>query len=66
MKRYTLFLLAVAGSAATAIAAITPQSAGLELSGRNVTVVEKNQAFPLIGPLVVEQCITDDCSTTRS
>ena len=32
----------------------------------NVTVIEKNQAWPLVGPLVVEACETEDCSDTRS
>ena len=61
MKRYTLFLLAVAGSAATAIAAIAPPSAGVDPQTRNITVIEKNQAFPLVGPLIVEDCATEDC-----
>jgi hypothetical protein len=65
MTRYTLFVLTVLGSAATAIAAIAPQKAGFEPNMRNLTVIEKNQAFPLIGPLIVEDCITDDCSVTR-
>lgn len=30
--------------------------------GANVTVIEKNQAFPVIGPLVVVPCQTEDCS----
>ncbi len=30
--------------------------------GSNVTVIEKNQAFPVVGPIVVDQCKTDDCS----
>ncbi|WP_373506165.1 hypothetical protein [Aestuariivirga sp.] len=68
MKRYTFFVLIVLGSAASAIAAIAPtQRTGLgaEAIGRNVTVIEKNQAFPLVGPLVVEDCLTDDCSESR-
>ena len=61
MLRYSLFLLAVLATAATAIAAISPQ----DLAGgqvKNVTVIEKNQAFPLIGPLIVEDCTTEDCA----
>lgn len=67
MKRYTLFLIAIAGSAATALAAIAPQPTGFdrEPETRNVTIIEKNQAFPLIGPFVVEECLVDDCSVTR-
>jgi len=65
MKRYTLFLLAVAASAATAIAAIAPPSPAEDSQTRNITVIEKNQAFPLIGPLIVEDCATEDCSTAH-
>ena len=62
MKRYTIFILTVLGSAATAIAAIAPAPDGFEQSSTNVTIIEKNQAFPLIGPLAVEDCIIEDCS----
>ena len=65
MTRYTLFVLTVLGSAATAIAAIAPRHAPFELGHSNVTVIEKNQAFPLVGPLIVEDCATDDCSPPR-
>lgn len=65
MTRYTLFVLTVLGSAATAIAAIAPQNSPFHAGQANVTVVEKNQAFPLVGPLVVEACATDDCSQPR-
>ena len=67
MTRYTLFVLVVLGSAASAIAAIAPEHrTGLDTETGNVTVVYKNQAFPLVGPLVVEDCITDDCAVTMS
>ena len=66
MIRYTFFVLVVIGSAASALAAIAPGShTGLESTGRNVTVVEKNQAFPQVGPLVVEECLDDACTVTR-
>lgn len=61
MVRYGLFVLVVLGSAATAIAAIAPDVT-IPMSGRNVTVIEKNQAFPVLGPIVVQDCRTDDCS----
>jgi hypothetical protein len=32
------------------------------LMGSNVTVVEKNQAFPVLGLIVVVPCQTEDCS----
>lgn len=61
MKRYVIFLLVAIGSAATAIAAISPSSSDLPITGKNVTVIEKNQAFPLVGPLIVSDCSTEDC-----
>jgi hypothetical protein len=61
MTRYSLFVLAVLGSAATAIAAIAPADR-VSLAPTNVTVIEKNQAFPVIGILQVEECGVEDCS----
>lgn len=61
MIRYSLFVLAIAGSAATAIAAMAPGHNAV--TSRNITVIEKNQAFPQFGPLVVEPCAVEDCST---
>jgi hypothetical protein len=63
MVRYTLFILAVAGSAVTAFAAIQP-AASIETGASNVTVIEKNQFWPLQGDLVVEACAMEDCSDT--
>ena len=63
MTRSTLFILIVLGSAASAVAAIAPQHrTGPETGDTNVTVIEKNQAFPLVGPLIVERCKAEDCS----
>ena len=62
MVRYTLFVLAVIGSAATAVASIN--QAAVVSAGKNVTVIEKNQFWPLEGELVVEQCAKEDCSDT--
>lgn len=60
MIRYTLFVLAVIGSAATAVASIAPAE---QLSNpANITVIEKNQAFPQYGALVIEECAVEDCS----
>lgn len=66
MTRYSLFVLVVLGSAASAIAAIAPQHKSFDALPANVTVIEKNQAFPLVGPLVVEDCLTDDCFVSSS
>lgn len=65
MTRYTAFLLIALGTAASALAAVGPeQRTELDVPGSNVTVIEKNQAFPLVGPLEVEECLTTDCSHT--
>ena len=62
MIRYSFFALAVLASAATAIAAVAPT--GDDLS--NVTVIVKNQAFPVYGLLSVESCLMEDCSDTEN
>ena len=62
MTRYMLFLLIVVASTATALAAIAPDRSMVSDRGQNVTVIEKNQAFPVIGPVIVEQCRLEDCS----
>jgi hypothetical protein len=63
MIRYTLFVLAVVGSAATAWASITPATT-VNTTPHNVTVIAKNQFWPMEGKLVVEQCAVEDCSDT--
>jgi hypothetical protein len=63
MVRYTLFILAIIGPAATAVAsmsALPVQNA----NPKNVTVIEKNQFWPVEGKLVVELCAVEDCSDT--
>jgi hypothetical protein len=62
MIRYSIFLAIIVASTATAIAAISP--APVSTPTRNITVMEKNQAFPVYGPIVVEQCAVEDCSDT--
>jgi hypothetical protein len=61
MIRYTLFVITVLGSAATAIAAIAPATPSA-LNPANITVIEKNQAYPVYGELVFEDCSQEDCS----
>lgn len=66
MIRDMLFLAIVLATAASAIAAISPaQLTAFEANVQNVTVIEKNQAWPLAGPLIVEECDDDGCSLTR-
>jgi len=65
MTRYTAVLLIALGTAATAFAAVNPERrTEREVPGTNVTVIEKNQAFPLMGPFEVEECLDAECSHT--
>lgn len=66
MVRYTFLILAVIGTAATAIASVQPATKSAAIRSANVTVVQKNGAFPVLGPIVVEQCIKEDCSDVQS
>ena len=66
MIRYTLFVLTTLATAASAISAMAPVHEDIALMTKNVTVIEKNQAFPVYGPIVVEQCATEDCSEVQS
>lgn len=66
MIRYSFLVLAALASAATAFAAVHPQAASGTQEHINVTVMEKNSPFPVLGPLVVEDCALEDCSDTQS
>jgi hypothetical protein len=69
MLRYafalTLALGTIAGVAAAveASAARTVQAA---TTATHETIVEKNSPFPVLGPIVVEECATEDCSDYQS
>ena len=66
MKRTTLYLLIALGTAASALASVSPKEATqFEPPSQNETVIEKNQAFPLVGPFTVEECLDVECKTTR-
>jgi hypothetical protein len=66
MIRYTLFALALIGTAATAVAAVEQGAGPRPLPDRNLTVIEKNQDFPVLGPISVQTCAVEDCSDTPS
>ncbi|MEI8180333.1 hypothetical protein [Aestuariivirga sp.] len=67
MKRTTLYLLIALGTAASALASVSPKEATqFEPPSQNETVIEKNQAFPLVGPLTVQECLNEDCTLLRS
>jgi hypothetical protein len=61
MIRYAAAVIAVlaAISAASALEAQTPPAPH---TGANVTVMAKNSPFPVLGPLVFEECAVEDCS----
>ena len=61
----TLALGTVAGVAA-AVEASAAKSAHDVATAANVTVIEKNSPFPVLGPIVVEECVRDDCSDLAS
>jgi hypothetical protein len=64
MTRTTAILLIALGTAASALAAVGPERTAFEEPSSNITVIEKNQAFPQLGPIEVEECLNDDCSLT--
>jgi len=68
MKRTTIILLIAAlASAASALASVAPgERTELEPASGHETVIEKNQAFPLVGPFTVEECLDAECTQTRS
>jgi hypothetical protein len=61
MIRYTIFVLAIAASAATAIASLPSQDT--VINSKNMTVLFKNVDWTAT-PLVVEKCAKEDCSDT--
>ncbi len=61
MTRYTFIVLVVIGSAATAVAAITPAVQSFR-PNHNVTVIAMTPDFPYYGPVEVEECAVEDCS----
>ncbi len=66
MIRYTLFVITVLGTAATAVASVAPVNSVVASNPKNVSVFYKNDVSPIIGALVLEQCAKEDCSDTPS
>ena len=66
MIRYAFFVLTVMATAATAIAAVHPTGFEPAQAMGNVTVIEKNSPFPVLGPIIVEECAVEDCSDVQS
>ena len=63
IARFTLATLLVVAAAGSAFALIPPFEA---TAMSNETVIEKNQAFPLVGPLTVEDCTSETCEDIQS
>ena len=66
MIRYTFIALTIIATAATAIAAVQPATTGIVQATANVTVVQKNSPFPVVGPITVEECAVEDCSDVQT
>jgi hypothetical protein len=64
MIRYTLFVLTVLGTAATAIASVSPANSLVMSNPKNMSVFYKTDASPLAAPIILEQCAKEDCSDT--
>lgn len=63
MFRYSLFVIAVIGSAASAVAAMGT-SAATSTNPSNVTVIEKNQTWQIVDEFTMQECAVEDCSDT--
>ena len=57
----TLALVAIAGVAAAVEASAAKSLHQSEIAART-TVIEKNSPFPVLGPLVFDECVLEDCS----
>jgi hypothetical protein len=66
MIRYAFALTLALGAVAGVAAAVEASAANSLRAMTNVTVVEKNSPFPVLGPIVVEECALDDCSDLAS
>ena len=60
------FVAAFGLFAATAVAAVQPTDGEMLLPRTNITIIEKNDVFPILGPIVVEECAVEDCSDVQS
>ena len=66
MIRYTLFVLTILGSAATAIASIAPADQYAITNPKAVSIVYMDSTTPMIDGVIVEKCAVEDCSDTPS
>ncbi len=61
MIRFAVAAIAVLGIVSAA-SALNAQTAPTPAAEANVTVIAKNSPFPVLGPLVFEECAVEDCS----
>jgi hypothetical protein len=60
-----LLPLMIGTTTVTVLAVAQARSTLPTLNPVNVTVIEKNQVFPVIGPQFYQRCATEDCSDTQ-
>lgn len=66
MIRYAFALTLALGAVAGVAAAVEASAARTLYDTTNQTVIEKNSPFPVLGPIVVEECAIEDCSDLTS
>ena len=66
MMRYAFVLTLALGAIAGVAAAVEASAARSPHVTANETVIEKNSPFPVLGPIVVEECAVEDCSDVIS
>ena len=67
LSRFVLAALLAIIAAGSAPAVIPGhQATGLPDTTRNETIIEKNQAWPVYGPIIIEDCPTETCEDIES
>ncbi len=66
MIRYTLFVLAIAGTAATAIASVKQHDQFAITDPTATTVIYKTSTAVQTHKVILQKCAVEDCSDTQS
>lgn len=66
LSRFVLAALLAIVAAGSAPAVIPGNEATSLPEPRNETIVEKNQAWPVYGPIIMEDCATETCEDIES
>jgi hypothetical protein len=61
IARLALASLIALAAASSALALIPGMHAAGTAPSRNETVIEKNQYWPMLGPITVQPCATESC-----